>query len=123
MSSAKAMAVSMASASVPDVVDNRSFSNSMAPAWWHTDDRFKRLGESDGGRQARGGFGVVFIGFDALRQERVVIKRQAPDTSAAARETARRHAAAAALRASGLRVCLAARPSDPWSYDHEVMPP
>ena len=63
--------------------------HAMSPAWWHLDNRFPRLGEAEqGGGIGKGGYGVVFNGFDQLRQKQVVIKRQPPETAAAAREIA-----------------------------------
>ena len=72
-------------------VDNLPFGGTMNPGLWNKNSRFKRLGEAeaDGGRRVgKGGYGIVFIGFDELRQERVAIKRQEADTAAAAREAA-----------------------------------
>ena len=67
---------------------NATLINAMAPALWHMDHRFKRIGEADGGAVAAGGFGKLFQGFDRLRQQVVFIKRQSPNTEAAAREVA-----------------------------------
>ena len=63
--------------------------HAMDPAWWHQERRFKPLGEAEhGGQLGKGGYGTVFLAFDKLRQEQVVIKRQEADTAAAAREIA-----------------------------------
>ena len=70
-------------------IDNPTFINAMAPAFWHKEERFQRIGEVDGGVVVgRGGFGKVFAGYDHLRQENVYIKRQSTRHASAARELA-----------------------------------
>ena len=50
--------------------------------------RFGRIGESEKGSVGSGGFGTVFQGWDNLRNETVVIKRQKASSGSAAREQA-----------------------------------
>ena len=69
-------------------VGNPTFIGMMPAALLQKDRRFKRLGESEDGLVAEGGYGKVFKGFDELRQELVFIKRQNRGCEAAAREAA-----------------------------------
>ena len=59
-----------------------------AAAWLSMDDRFKRIGEAADAFVGQGSFGDVFLGFDELKNEHVIIKRQRIETDQAAKETA-----------------------------------
>ena len=70
-------------------VANPPLPATMGAALWYLDHRFQRLDENDTEQMlGRGGFGHALAGYDRLRQDKVVIKRQPVDTAAAARETA-----------------------------------
>ena len=55
---------------------------------WHHDTRFVRVGERDGKGFGCGGYGRVFMAFDELKQQTVVVKRQPVDFDSGGREAA-----------------------------------